>query len=293
MLAEIDFNNAEHVIGLLDEAATVMRESPYRLGSAIHLPDEGRLLATGDLHDNADNLARLVKLAKLDHSNAHHLILQEIIHGERLINGMDFSYRMVARVARLVVTYPGQVHPVLANHELSQMTDVRISKGAGENNELFESALEHVFGDAWTDIEQAVNRFVRAMPLAVVSEGGVCCAHSLPNSRMMKHFDIDVLDRELTEDDYHGPHGSAYLMVWGRRYSKQQVERLAEAWNVELFCLGHQYTEVGIEQQGPRVIVINSDHERATALPIDLADVLTPEEALLNAIPLQAVSIDQ
>ena len=289
---QIDFNNPDAAVQLLDQAADCLHDSPFRHGSAERLPASGMLLATGDLHDNSEHLARLVQLAKINKSSDNHLILQEMIHGERLINGMDFSYRMLLRVAQLIVDHPGQVHPVLANHELSQMTDVHISKGGADHIELFDAALEHVFGESWMDVVDAINRLIRAMPLAVLSEHGVCCAHSLPNSRQMKYFDMDVFDRELEEDDYHGPHGAAYLMVWGRRYSKAQVDRLAEAWDVELFCLGHQYTEVGIEQQGPRVVILNCDLERAAALPIDLAEIPTSEEAVLNAVPLQAVSVE-
>ena len=37
------------------------------------------------------------------------------------------------------------------------------------------------------------------------------------------------------------------------------------------------------------VIVLNSDHERATVLPIDLARPPSAEEALMTAVPLASV----
>ena len=70
-----------------------------------------------------------------------------MIHGERLLNGMDFSYRMLGRVAQLVIDWPDQVHPILANHELAQLTGRGVSKGAGNSVELFNDALEFVFGE--------------------------------------------------------------------------------------------------------------------------------------------------
>ena len=105
----------------------------------------------------------------------------------------------------------------------------------------------------------------------------------------MNRFDAGVLDRDLTNEDYAAPHGSAYLMTWGRGYTREQVEALAERWCVRLFCLGHQHAETGIEVQGPRVVILNSDHERATVLPLDLASVPAAEEALLYAAPLSAI----
>ena len=38
--------------------------------------------------------------------------------------------------------------------------------------------------------------------------------------------------------------------------------------------------------RGRRVVLLNSDHERATVLPIDLADVPDAGEAILLALPL-------
>jgi hypothetical protein len=283
-------NDAEAVIDVLEGAASAMRDGPYRRGSAVRLPSSGRLLATGDLHDNPFHLKKIIAAARLDASTEHHVVLHELIHGERLINGMDFSYRMLARVAQLVLEHHGQVHPVLANHEMAQLTGKGVSKGAGNSVELFHDALSFTFGDEWETVAGAVRTFIRAMALAVLSEGGVLCAHSLPNARAAGQFDPDVLDRELDEADYLSPSGAAYLMTWGRTYDDTFVAKLAQHWDVKLFCLGHEHAETGIELRGERVIILNSDHERATVLPIDLAQVPSAEETLMHALPLAAIA---
>ncbi len=278
--------DAEAVIDLFDRAADAVRSHPDRAGSVVTLPAHGRLLATGDLHDNPAHLQRIIELAALDASPDHHVVMHEMIHGEHLINSMDFSHRMLARVAELILKYPAQVHPVLANHELSQLTGKGVSKGAGNSVELFNDAIEFVFGDHWDEVLDAIKRFIRAMPLALRSEGGVLCAHSLPTARAMKHFDPDVIDRELTDEDYTAPNGSAYMMVWGRRYTADQVASLARHWDVMLFCLGHQHVATGIETPFPQVVVLNSDHEQGKVLPLDLANLVTAEEAPMFATPL-------
>lgn len=286
MTETVKLHDAEAVIEVLEHATRVMREAAVRRGCAVRLPARGRLLATGDLHDNPQHLQRIIELARLDDSAEHHVVLHELIHGEHLINSMDFSYRMLARVAELVVAYPAQVHPMLANHELSQMTGKGVSKGAGNSVELFNDALEYVFGDAWEEVSDAVKGFIRAMPLAIMSDGGVLCAHSLPSQRSMATFDLDILDRELTDDDYAAPAGSAYAMVWGRKYVPEQVAALAAHWNISLFCLGHQHVETGIETVMDGVVVLNSDHKHAKVLAIDLAEVLGADEAPMFATPL-------
>jgi hypothetical protein len=282
--------DAEAVVQRMRDAAEAMLHSNHRVHGVVRLPATGHLLATGDLHDNPFHLRTIVRLAKLDAAPDRHVILQELIHGEKLINGMDFSHRMLIKVADFVCAYPDQVHPLLANHELAQMTGKGVSKGAGNSVDLFHDALEFTFGDAWEAVRDAINAFIRAMPIALISEGGVFCAHSLPGERAMKQFDAQIVSRAIDDADYQRPHGSAHLLVWGRTRSDAVVENLAAAWNVNLFCLGHEHAETGIEMRGSRVIILNSDHERGVVLPLDLANLPLAEEAVMSAIPLRAVA---
>ena len=288
-MTDLDLKDSDSVASVLERAADCMLDAANRDGAAVRLPARGRLVATGDLHDNTFHLQKIVSVAALDASEDHHVVLHEMVHGDRLVNGMDFSYRMLVRVAELVVRYPDQVHPILANHELAQMTGRGVSKGAGNSVELFADALDFVFGENSGVVTDAINRFIRSMALAVVSDGGVLCAHSLPAAAQMSHFDVDVLDRVLADADYDAPHGAVYLMTWGRRFEDEQVEQLARRWNVKLFVLGHAHVETGIEVQGPRVVILNSDHDRATVLPIDLAQVPEADEAFMYALPLHVV----
>lgn len=286
---ETNFTDAAAVIDLLNRAAEALRRSPRRHGCTVRLPARGRLVVTGDLHDNPFHLAKILRLAALDASPDHHLILHELIHGENLINGMDFSHRMILRAAELVVRHPNQVHPLLANHELSQMTGRGVSKGAGDAVALFNDAVEFTFGDEAEAVLGAINHFFRAWPLALITESGVLCAHSLPAEHAMSHFDPSVLARELTEEDYQPRTGSAYLMVWGRRHSQAHLDRLAEVLGVKAFCIGHEHAESGSEPLGTRGIILNSDHEHAAVLVLDLAAEPRPEEWVWAVRPLSSI----
>ncbi len=283
----------QHVCARFHAAAEILRHQSGRSGSHVRLPARGRILVTGDLHDNPEHFRKIVHAAGLDAGSDRHVVLHELIHGEHLVNGMDFSYRMLLKVADLLVMHPGQVHPLLANHELSQLTGKGISKGAGNSVELFNEALDWTFGDGAQEVVEAMNDFFRAMPLALRSESGLLCAHSLPNERAMASFDQDVLDRELTEEDYHSPSGSAYLMTWGRSYREGQVDELAARWGVRLFCLGHQYAETGVDLRLPNVLILNSDHERAVVLPLPLEELPSAEEAMMSVMPLSAIALPE
>ena len=58
---------------------------------------------------------------------------------------------------------------------------------------------------------------------------------------------------------------------------------------MKLFCIGHEHVDSGIDINGPRLVILNSDHERGQALPLDLAHIPAADEALLQAIPLGAM----
>jgi hypothetical protein len=270
MPTPLDLRDADQVVELFGTAAETMRVSPHRRHAVDHLPSRGAILVTGDLHDNPVHLAKVVQLARLDAGEDRHLAVQELIHGENLINGLDFSHRILARVADLANRFPGQVHPLLANHELSQMTGKGVSKGAGNSVELFSQALEYVFAGRSGEVADAINEFIGAMPIALRSESGLLCAHSLPAASERDRFDMSIFERDPVSEDYQGPGGSVYQLVWGRRYTEESVA-------------------AGIELRAGGVIVLNSDHEQGRVLPLDLARLPAPEETLMSAIPLASL----
>lgn len=281
---------ADDVAELFRAATDSMLSAPNREGCISKIPSRGRLLATGDLHDNPMHFAKVVSLAALDADPDHHVILQELIHGERTMNGLDLSYRMLVKVALLLLEYPGQVHALLANHELAQMAGHSVSKGGGCMTTRFTKGLEYVFGDDADAVAEAMGVFVRALPLAARTDHGIFCSHSLPGPAMMTRFDLGIIDRELVPEDYLPLYGSAWMMVWGRGHTPEQMEAIADRWGVSLFLLGHAFVENGIEISGPRTILLNTDHERAAVLPIDLGEAPpTVETAMFSSIPLAAL----
>lgn len=273
---------------LLEQAAEALRASPFRDASTVRLPRRGRLLATGDIHDNQLHLDAVLRAAQLGRSRDNHVVLHELIHGERLVSGMDMSHRMLARVAELVLAHPEQVHPMLANHEIAQYRRQHISKGAGDNLLLFDSGLEWVFGEDAQVAADAIGAFVSSMPLAVRCENGVMLSHSLPGLAPMRHFDMSVLDRDLVVADFDSPTGAAYLMTWGRNHTPEHLEALAAAWGVELFVVGHSHADAGVELRPPNLVILNTDHAQGRVAVIDLAaDAPSAEDLVRAARPVQ------
>lgn len=284
-----DLASAPAVIDLFDRAADALRRSPLRRGSVDELPREGRLLATGDLHDHHEHLRKIIGLAELDQSPSHHVLVHEVIHGPHRIAGRDLSYRTLARIAQLVLDYPSQVHPMLGNHELAQLRGGGILKGDVDVVAAFHDGLDHAFGEDARRVGAAVGRLIRAMALGMRCANGVMCSHSLPSPRRLSMFDPAVLDRSPADEDYQPLAGSAYLLVWGRGLTQEVADALAEQWGVSVFVLGHQPAEQGYAPCGRTMLILNSDHERGVALPIELSRTYTREELIEQVIFLRSL----
>jgi hypothetical protein len=282
----IDYTKASEVANLLSCAAASMRSTSSRVGCTVHLPDTGTLLIAGDLHDHLPNFMRIIGAADLSDPSKH-LVLQELIHGPTLVHNCDMSWRMLTRVSKLLLEYPGRVHPLLGNHENSQLTGVGVTKGGGNSVEQFEDGLAMSFGEEWESVAASVDDFLQSMPLAVRTASGVQCTHSLPNAALTKRFDPSLLDREMSEDDRRGPTGSAYLLTWGRQFTDDQVDELRTAWGVRCFVIGHVQIEAGVRRMGEHVMALASDQESGAVLQVDLAQEPSVDAMFAAAQPIQ------
>jgi len=303
-IASLNLQSADEVVRLLDAGATANRGAPCRRGSIDIITAPGRLVATGDLHDNPLHLSKLVRAARLDVDDGRnvgddglplpHVTFHEIIHSPRLLNGMDFSYRALTRVAALKAAFPDRVHTLLGNHELAQVQNAGIIKDGVRSVDVFNDAVAYVFGDDGPRVLEAVGRFVYSMPIALRchclrGDGhamDILCAHSLPGPAMMNRFDPTLLSRQLTAEDYEPRTGSAHQMIWGRGYDSEQLEDLVERWGVNLFILGHEKADNGISLVPPNAVVLASDHERGVYLPIDLSDPPRLDQCPDRVVPL-------
>ena len=100
--------------------------------------------------------------------------------------------------------------------------------------------------------------------------------HSLPDPLLLKTFDTEVFERALTDEDI-SPGGPAYALLWGRFHSAAAIEQFAQRMGVECFVIGHTPQEEGHTIIG-RLIILASEHNHGTFLPIDLSRHYTVEE---------------
>lgn len=296
----MDLTNQDEVIAAFESGSAANLRARCRVHGIDHISAPGKLIATGDLHDNPMHFAKVVRAAGLDDDGdadgpggeVRHLVLHEVIHSDRLIGGVDLSYRALARVAALKAKHPEHVHTLLANHELAQYSGTNIIKDGIKPVEAFNAGVEYVFGDGAEAVLDSIKIFIRSMPIALRCSGPrgeFLVSHSLPSAAMMTRFDPTILTRELTDQDYEPRKGSVHLLVWGRGYDHELVEDLVERWGVSTFIVGHEHAENGVRQVDPCVLILNSDHEKGVYLPIDLSDPPRVEHMLQRVVSLAGV----
>ncbi len=287
---ELDMRDARAVADLFQKAEQANLQTPGLSGAVVDLPDTGKLLLTGDLHDNTQNYQRLVKLAGLDNRPDNRIVLHEVIHGPDLVNGMDLSIRMLARVAALKCRYPDQVYVLQSNHELAQLRGEGILKEGRDTVESFDGGIDFLFGQDADTVREAMNGYLRSLLLAVRCANGVFTSHSIPSNSRLKRFDTAVIDRIPADQDL-SEKGDVYHMVWGRNQSQATADTLAEAWGCRQFVMGHQPAEMGFEPLRDTMLVLASDHNHGVALPIDLSRAYDQEELIESIVPLASITL--
>jgi hypothetical protein len=278
------------IIDLLNKGIEILNADKFRHGNVIHLPAEGSLVVTGDIHGHRRNFERIAAFADLSNNPERHIILQEIIHGgPEDSHGGCLSYKLLFDVIRYKLTFPDRVHIIMGNHDTAFINNSEVMKDGKEMNRAMRQAMEREFQQASDDIALAIRQFLFSQPLAVRCDNKIWISHSLPNDRSIDKFNPKILERQLKINDVVRP-GSAYLLTWGRKHSQTILDKMARMLEVDIFILGHQPQEQGWNQAGDNLIIIASNHNHGCLLSIDLTKSYTIEKLIDSLVPLASIS---
>jgi hypothetical protein len=265
--------SAERVIEAFQIATDENLNSTIRNFNTVNLPNEGELWMTGDLHDHRRNYEKLIRHVALDENPQRHLILHELIHGDRFdATGAEGSWHMLFQAAELKCDFPEQVHFLLANHDLAQIHGEGIMKAGLSVCEAFSAGVKQVFADKSDKVEIAMKEFLLSLPLAVAAPNGIFCCHSLPTDSQIEKFDFNIFHRPLSGPDYARRRGPVYQLIWGRHMSAATATTFAEKVESKIIITGHQPQEEGYLVNGPHHLILASDHNQGTFLPINLSE---------------------
>jgi len=281
---------SQTIVDLLKNGMEASIADKFRRGNVVHLPAEGSLIVTGDVHGHRRNFERIVAFADLANNPDRHVLLQEIIHGgPEDSQGGCLSYRLLFDVVRYKVDYPDRVHVIMGNHDTAYINRSEVMKDGREMNRAMSAALEREFKTDGAEVELATRQYLFSQPLAVRCENRIWMSHSLPNDRSAPKFDPAVLEKQLKVNDVVRP-GSAYLLTWGRKHSQALLDNMAKQLDCDIFILGHQPQEKGWCQAGRNLLIIASNHNHGCLIPIDLAKSYTVEQLVESIIMLASLS---
>jgi hypothetical protein len=282
-------NTAVQAAEVFLEAAQLNREDPLLTGSLLSFPNYGQVVMTGDLHGHRRNFERIKRYCDLEHYGARHVVLHEIIHEEVVtIEGRDTSHEVLFDAVRWKCEFPDQVHFLQSNHELAQATQHEISKNGRVVTLGFEQEVTAAYGPGSDKVMEGIDAFIHSLPLAGRTPHRVFMSHSLPSPRDLPTFDPTVLSRTPTAEDY-APRGSAHSLVWGRYQTKTALSSLCDLLDADYFLCGHQPQEMGYDILHERMIILASDHNHGTFLPLDLSKPITLSTLISNIRPLASL----
>lgn len=285
-----DFD-ARSSIDVLNEAARLNWDDPYREGCMLHLPGYGQAVMTGDLHGHLKNLEKLQKYAMLDRARARHVILHEMIHADlNTLSDVDHSHDVLIKAAQYKRDHPDQVHFLQSNHELAQLTGYLIAKNGRVVVDEFNHGVEQAYGaSAAAGVLEAMNGFIASFPAAIRTENRVWLSHSLPNLHNMDEFDPSVFGAKLSRQDVE-TNRTIFQLVWGRRHTQELIDSLADMLDVDVFITGHQPQETGFTLEFNRLIILASNHSHGSFLPFDLSKRQSATELIENVRKFVAVA---
>lgn len=273
---------AKDAIQRLRDAARLNRDDPLRVGSLLHFPNYGQLVMTGDMHGHLRHFDKLQRFAALHRMASRHVILHELIHEENIPGQIDGSFELMIAAADYKCQFPEQVHFLQSNHELAQLMGQHISKGGQDVVQYYADAVTTTYGRGdGEEVLAAMLDMIESYPLAARTPNRVWMSHSLPNEYEVD-FDPAIVRRSSFEPDDRRDGGSVYQLVWGRDHTPALLHRLAEAWDVDYFIIGHQPQESGHVVLFERLFILASENPHGAFLPFDLSKPQTAESLSRN-----------
>lgn len=287
MAATIEY--IERIIDTFERAAEANYATPGRHGNLVELTSEraDEVMITADLHGHRQRFNKIRKLADLANNPRRHLIMQEVCHGGPTypISGGCMSHMMLEDVAGLKAKFPTQVHFLISNHELAELTDYPIVKNKQMLNLMFRFGMQEMYGPATDKVRESFLPFLRSAPLAVRIQEGIWVSHTLPEKIDSREFDSSLFDRPLSESDY-SEHSPLFGFVWGRDFRQKNADAFAAMVNTEIMIHGHEPSPEGYSTPNSRQVILDSCGNNGSYMILPVGETLSQDDVVARIQPI-------
>jgi hypothetical protein len=182
-----------------------------------------------------------------------------VVHGPfRYPDGGDKSHQLLDLVAALKCQFPGQVHFLIGNHELSQGSRRRIAKNNVDLNELFRQGVATAYGARAAEVYTAYLELFAAAPLAVRTANRVFISHSLPSAMNQTAGFLSGLEKDQNSEADLLPGGCVHSLVWGRDTSQANAAAFLKLVDADWLLTGHIPCDQGYDLPNDNQIILDS-----------------------------------
>ena len=280
---------AKEIIAALEQGTRANHADKHRHGNLIELTSPGDVVMTGDLHGSQRNFERIVSFADLDNHPKRHVILHELLHSGSQGGDECHSYCLKAMAAALKARFPDQVHILLGNHAMAQVTRDEVLKNGQPMVRALNLGIASTFGQNTDYVIKALDDFILSLPIAVRTENRIWMSHSLPSLRHIGQFDDDIFDKKLTLHDFRSD-PSLHALTWDRSHNERCIELLRRRWDVDFFLIGHQPQQNGYGRPNEHTFILASDHPHGCLLLFDLEKNYAPDDLCDRIRPLAEIA---
>jgi len=279
----------KEILTALKDGIAANHQNRCREGNIINLKGKGEVIMTGDLHGHDINFDRLVRYSQLDKHPRRHLIIHELLHcADGDIPHQCHSYNLVARAAQLKTQFPHQVHYLMGNHAMAQVTGSEVLKNGQPMVRSLRAGIFAAFSQNSDIITRTLAEFIISLPLAARTANRIWMSHSLPSLRNLKNFDQTIFDKPLTLEDIQ-INPAIHALLWDRCHSEECLEKLRQMWQMDMFIVGHQPQTKGFARPLERLIILASDHNHGCFLHFKLGKSYEPDELCQLIKPLASI----
>lgn len=250
----------ERLLRTLYKSVDAVKQTPGRRGRFVQLQDAGEILVAGDMHGHLGNFQAVYQMADLANNPKRHLVLQELVHGKFYYpRGGDKSHQLLDLFAALKCQFPGQVHMLLGNHELSQWTNRLVMKNDKDLNSLFQEGVIEAYGsEKGPEIYSVYLRLFGILPLALRTSNRIFLSHSLPREKFLNKFELRFLETDSFPPEDLSIGGTAYELLWGRDTRATTCSAFLQKVECDWLVSGHIACETGFAFPNPQQLILDT-----------------------------------